>query len=86
LFPTWHWLQLVIAPAGDIWWLPVNVQPVELWFHEVVVKGEAVVWQFEQFNVAKVVPAEGCTGSFVFCQSVWWHAELPQSVGTICRL
>jgi hypothetical protein len=45
--------------------LPVRAQPVEVWLQEVVVKAAAVEWQFEQFAIAKVVPAAEWTGLLV---------------------
>ena len=65
MLPVWHWLQLVITPAGVIWWLPWRAQPVLEWVQEVVVKLAVTEWQFVQFTAAKVVPAAECTGLFV---------------------
>jgi hypothetical protein len=43
----------------------VSAQPVDACVQEVVVKAAAVEWQFEQFAIAKVVPAAEWTGLLV---------------------
>jgi hypothetical protein len=64
----WHWLQLVIMPAGVIWWFPVSAQYV-VWLQELVgEKAAAVEWQFAQFTGWKAGTAAAtvvCTGLVV---------------------
>jgi hypothetical protein len=65
--------------------VPVRANPVVLWSNAAVVQ-LTVVWHEEQFAAAKADPDVECTGFFVCCQVVRWHAEFPQSVGAIVKL
>jgi hypothetical protein len=52
----------------------VSRKPVELWSN-LAFDQVSKAWQVVQFAAANAVPADGCTGFVVFCQSAKWQDE-----------
>jgi hypothetical protein len=45
-----------------------------------------VLWHVEQLPTANAGPEVACVGLLVFCQSVKWHPEFPQSDSRVVKL